>query len=298
MQVVEDFERARRRAFWRHLAARFVGRNNTLLPFEEVRTQLRVQAQHHGGARSVQIASIVGSVSRYHDFDRAFLPRQNATRGRWQSIDRAYYEYTTLPPIELYQLGETYFVKDGNHRVSVAREQGQEFIDATITELHAPVPITSLSDLEEWIRRQDAVEFMARTRLLAMRPEARVELTLPGQYEKLLDHIHVHRWYLGVERKRPVGWDDAVASWYDHVYFDLVDIVRSAGVLGEFPGRTEADLYLWLIEHCWYLQQTGELDASAPLEEVFRAYARAFSPRPRRRLARLARRVSRRVTAA
>jgi hypothetical protein len=296
--VQEDFERARRRALWRQITSRLAGRNNALLSFDEIRGQLRAHAQHYSGTRTVPISQIVGSVSRYRDFDRAFLPRQTQTKGRWMNIDRAYYDFTSLPPIELYQVGQTYFVKDGNHRVSVAREQGQEFIDAVIIELHVPVPIESLEELEDWIRRQDAVEFLARTRLLELRPSARIELTLPGQYEKLLEHIEVHRWFMGVEQHRPIAWDDAVRSWYDNVYSDLVGVVRSSGVLRDFPGRTEADLYLWLIEHRWYLQQSGEMSEPPPLDELVFNYARAFSPRPRWRLARLAERLRLRLTAA
>jgi hypothetical protein len=138
--VHQDFERARRKARWRALLKRLRRCNNALLSFEEIRRGLRAQVQHYGGLHQVSIHQIVGSVSRYHDFDRAFLPRRTTTRDRWEGIDRAYYEDTALPPIELYRLGETYFVKDGNHRVSVARERGQEFIDAYIIELEAPVP--------------------------------------------------------------------------------------------------------------------------------------------------------------
>ena len=297
-QVHQDFERARRKAFWRRLAARLLGRGDALLPFEETRRRLRAQAQHYSGLRQVPIDHIVGSVSRYRDFDRAFLPRRTTTRGRWLSIDRAYYEDTVLPPIELYQLGETYFVKDGNHRVSVARQQGQEFIDAYVIGLPVPVPIASLAELEEWVRHQDALDFATRTRLLTLRPGAHVELTLPGQYEKLLEHISVHRWFLGIEQQRPVAWDDAVASWYDRVYAPLAESIRSSGVLRDFPGRTEADLYLWVIEHRWHLHQTGVLDDDAPVEDTLREYAAEFSPRPGRRLVRLARRASGRLRAA
>jgi hypothetical protein len=290
VRVADDFQRARRKAFWRRLAARLLRRDNGLLSFEETRRQLRAQAQHYGGLRSVAIQQIVGSVSRYRDFDRAFLPRQTNTRSRWQSVDRAYYEDVPLPPIELYQLGQTYFVKDGNHRVSVAREQGQEFIDAYVVELHVSVPVTDLEELEDWIRNQDALEFLAKTRLLELRPDANVELTVPGQYEKLLEHIEVHRWFLGTERRRPIGWAEAVVSWYDRVYSEVVSAVRESGILADFPGRTEADLYLWLIEHRWYLRQEGKDEAERDLEDVARDYAAAYSPRLIRRLARALRR--------
>jgi hypothetical protein len=285
-QVAEDFERARRKAFWRRLTARILHRDNGLLPFEETRRHLRAQSQHYSGLRAVRIDQIVGSVGRYADFDRAFLPRRTTTRMRWLSVDRAYYEDTVLPPVELYQLGETYFVKDGNHRVSVARERGQEFIDAYVIEVHAPVPVSSLSELEDWIRNQEAIEFLARTRLLDLRPEARVELTLPGQYEKLLEHIEVHRWFLGTEQQRCVAWSDAVQSWYDRVYGEVVSAVRESGILRDFPGRSEADLYLWLIEHRWFLQQAGCIDEDTSMQDVARGFAAAYSPRLVRRLQR------------
>src|SRR3984893_14213178 len=183
-QVHADFEHARRKASWRSVINKLTGRRTELLRFEEVRRQLRAQGRNEAGGRRVLRDAIVGSVGRYRDFDPAFLPLQTQTKRRWLSIDRAHYEDLTLPPVELYKLGETYFVKDGNHRVSVARERGQVYVDATVIEVQAPVPIGSLADLEDWIGQQDAVEFLAQTQLLKLRPEAQVLLTLPGQYQQ------------------------------------------------------------------------------------------------------------------
>jgi hypothetical protein len=290
-----DFEHARRKAGWRQVISRLTRRRNELLRFDEVRRQLRAQGQHYAGAQAVPLAAIVGSIGRYRDFDSAFLPRQNETRGRWLNIDRAHYEDLTLPPVELYKLGETYFVKDGNHRVSVARERGQEFVDANVIELEAPVPIGSLHDLEEWIRQEDAVEFLSTTQLMKVRPEAHVLLTLPGQYEQLLEHISVHRWFLGIEAHQEIPYMDAVVSWYDRVYLPLVEGIREAGVLKEFPERTEADLYLWLIEHLWYLREAGDLDEDEPFDEAARLYAERFGERPAHRMARAVWRSARRI---
>src|SRR5439155_19202405 len=289
-QVLSDFAHARRKASWRNVINRLTGRRTELLRFEEVRRQLRAQGRHDAGARPVALAAIVGSVGRYRDFDTAFLPLQTQTKRRWLSIDRAHYDDLVLPPVELYRLGETYFVKDGNHRVSVARERGQVYIDAVVIELHAPVPIGSLAELEEWIGQQDAVEFLSTTRLLDLRPEAQVLLTLPGQYEQLLEHISVHRWFMGIELEREISYAEAVASWYGRVYLPIVEGIREAAMLREFPRRTEADLDLWLIEHLWYLREAGELDESAPIDQAARSYADSFSPRPSRRLARAFRR--------
>ena len=293
-QVHADFDHARRKASWRNVINRLTGRRTELLRFEEVRRQLRAQGRHDAGARPVLLDAIVGSVGRYRDFDTAFLPLQTQTKRRWLSIDRAHYDDLVLPPVELYRLGEVYFVKDGNHRVSVARERGQVYVDGVVIELHAPVPIGSLAELEDWIGQQDAVEFLSATRLLLLRPEAQVQLTVPGQYEQLLEHISVHRWFLGIESDREIPYAEAVASWYDRVYVPIVEGIREASMLREFPKRTEADLYLWLIEHLWYLREAGELDETASLDEAARfyadGYAESFSPRASRRLARAFRR--------
>jgi len=291
-RINEDFSRARQKAVWRRVISRLTGRRNELLRFDDVRQQLRAQGQHYAGARAVPLASIVGSIGRYRDFDSAFLPRQNQTRGRWLNIDRAHYEELALPPVELYGLGETYFVKDGNHRVSVARERGQVYVDAVVVELDAPVPVHSLADLEEWIRQQDAVEFLATTQLLKIRPEAQVTVTLPGQYERLIEHISVHRWFLGIEAQQEIPHLDAVASWYDRVYLPLVEGIREAGILKDFPQRTEADLYMWLVEHLWYLREAGELDDAETFDEAARSYAERFSQRPRRWMTRTVRRIA------
>ena len=284
-----DFQRARRKAFWRQLGSWLVRADNALLAFEEVRKQLRAHARREGGMREVAIDQIVGSVGRYRDFDRAFLPRQLRTRDRWESIDRAHLEGVELPPIELYKIGEIYFVKDGNHRVSVARERGQVFVDARVIEVVSPAPITSVEDLLDWIRNTDMLAFYAATRIGELRPDARIELTLPGQYEKLLEHISTHRWYLGIEKKREITYDEAVASWYDRVYLPTVEAIRHSDALRDFPHRSEADLYLWITEHHWYLHQAG-LPKGHDLEQVVTGYAAERSERPLKRLTRAIRR--------
>jgi hypothetical protein len=294
-QVRADYDFARLKASWRRIVSRLARRRNELLHFEEVRRQLRAQGQHYAGMRSVPLAAIVGSIGRYRDFDSAFLPRQGQTRSRWLNIDRAHYEDLELPPVELYGIGETYFVRDGNHRVSVARERGQEFVDAVVIEIEAPVPIGSLQELEEWIRHEDAVAFLAATRLMEIRPEAQVLLTLPGQYEQMLEHISVHRWFLGIEANQEIPYAEAVGSWYDRVYVPLVEAIRDAETLKEFPQRTEADLYLWLIEHLWYLREASELDEDQPLDVTARTYAERFGERRGRRVARAVRKGVRRI---
>ena len=283
-----DYERARRKSFVRAIASWLRRSDNALLAFDEMRRGIHAQATRDGGLHEVPIDRIVGSVGRYRDFDRAFLPRQVRTRDRWESVDRAHREGTEVPAIELYKIGEVYFVKDGNHRVSVARERGQAFIDAHVIEVTAPAPVDSVEDLLDFIRDRDALAFYEKTDLLRIRPDARIELTLPGQYDKLLEHISTHRWYLGIEQKREIPYPEAVASWYDRVYMPTVEVIRKTGALRDFPNRTEADLYLWCTEHHWYLHQAAHPKGES-LETIVSDYAGENSERPLRPLLRRAR---------
>ncbi|MGB7117328.1 MAG: hypothetical protein WBD56_14385, partial [Anaerolineales bacterium] len=115
----QDFDRAIKKGFWRKVLTRLTGKTNELLPFEEVRVKLPMRGQHYIGLKQVPIQNIVGSFGRYQDFDRAFLPTQKRTKARWVSINKAHYKQIFLPPVDLFKIGEIFFVKDGNHRVSV-----------------------------------------------------------------------------------------------------------------------------------------------------------------------------------
>ncbi len=251
----QDFERAVFRGFWRKILARFTGANIELLPYDEVRERLPFRGQHYLGMKQVPIEKIVGSVGRYQDFDRAFLPTQTRTRDRWISIDKAHYDQVNLPPVELYKMGDIYFVKDGNHRVSVARERGQMFVDAFVTEIDIPVALTADTKVDDLAIKKEYGEFLLKTNLVATHPEAKIETFVPGQYERLLEHISVHRWYLGEQRGAEVSFRDAASSWYENVYCPLVEILRDLSVMKDFPGTSEADLYLWIVEYQGYLKQ-------------------------------------------
>jgi hypothetical protein len=142
--ALQDFVHAAHQAFWRDWLSWLIRKNNNLLPFDQVRQHLSFKGQHQRGLSAVPLDKIVGSVNRYLDFDRAFFPRQGRTRDRWLSIDKAYYQDIPLPPVELLKVGEMYFVSDGHHRVSVARVRGQEFIDASVTEIDTDAPIEAI----------------------------------------------------------------------------------------------------------------------------------------------------------
>ena len=251
----DDFEYAMLKAFWRRVTSWMTGQSNELLPFDEVRERLPLRGQHSIGLRQVEIDKIIGSIGRYRDFDRAFLPLQSRTKGRWVSIDKAHYEQIHLPPVELYKLGEVYFVKDGNHRVSVARERGQEFVDAYVIEIEIPVPLTADLKVDDLLLKQEYAIFLEQTALGVLRPQASFETKMPGQYALLLEHIAFHRWQMGKQRGGEVPLADAAAAWYDHVYLPLVEALREQGVLKAFQNASETDLYLWVVKYQWYLRE-------------------------------------------
>ncbi|MFN2119039.1 MAG: hypothetical protein ACK2T0_01435 [Anaerolineales bacterium] len=254
-----DFSRARFKSFLNRVRSVISGQPSRLLSYDEVRASLRIGGPIYRGIQTVAVSQIVGSLNRYHQFDRAFLPTENQIAPRWVSVDRAFYKAVSLPPVLLYKVGQVYFVVDGHHRVSVAREQGQEFIDAEVRECSTKVNITPDLKPEDLVILGEKVQFLERTRLDQLRPDSRVRLTIAGGFERMLKHIAVHHYFMGLDQKRDISDADAVTDWYDTVYMPIVEVIRDSGILEEFPGRTEADLYLWVLDHQQQLaQQSGQ----------------------------------------
>lgn len=247
--AVEDFHRARDRAALRELLSRLTGDSVQLLSYDEVRKSLRLQGGIARGLKDIPLDAIVGSVGRYSDFTRDFLPRRDVEPERWARVKLAASGLIGLPPIDVYQIGEVYFVIDGNHRVSVARQEGAKTIHAYVTEVQTRVPLTPDIHPDDLIRKAEYTVFLEQTQLDRLRPDADLNVSIPGQYPILLEHIQIHQYYLGLDWQRDISYREAVEHWYDTVYLPVVEMIRSRGILRHFPGRTETDLYLWLAEH-------------------------------------------------
>ncbi len=272
MRVQTDFARARTKSFLREVLSLFSGRRNSMLSYDQVKEKLRIGGPIYRGIRTVEVARIVGSVNRYRDFDRAFLPTHNRIADRWQHVDRAFYEDVSLPPVVLYKVGDVYFVVDGHHRVSVARQQGQEFIEAEVRECRVKVPVGPDLRPEDLEILGARVDFLERTGLDRLRPEAQIELTVPDGYNRMLEHIAVHRYFMGLDQGRDISEEEAIGHWYDTVYLPIVNVIRTRDILREFPGRTESDLYLWVLDHQHYLVDHGK--ELVPPEEAAEEYVR------------------------
>jgi hypothetical protein len=275
-QVNSDFERARQKAFFNGILSVLGRRTNELIAFHEVRSRLYPEQEQYVGHRAVPVQQIVGSADRFRDFDREFLPRQSHTAGRWKNVDRAYYEDTNLPPIQLYKVGDVYFVKDGNHRVSVAKERGVEFIDAEVIEGHIRVPITASMTPNELLLQVEYANFLRRTNLDRQRPDHDIRPTSLGRYDDIWDHIQHHRELMSHEQGRDVSIEEAVADWYDNIYQPITQVARESRVMRRFPGRTLTDMYLWVMANRDDLIEEGrEIDPVSSAVE----YVDAVGPR-------------------
>jgi hypothetical protein len=259
-----DFRNARIRAFLLSVIGAVSGERRDLMAFEDVRESLHLGGPVYRGVQAVRLSQIVGSVDRYRDFDRLFLPTQSRTIDRWTRINRAWYQDISLPPVLLYKVGDVYFVVDGNHRVSVARNRGQEYIDAEVRECETRVPVTKDLRPEDLERLHDRVEFLERSRLDEVRPGSQVETTILGGYERLIEHIAVHRYFMGIDQRRSVPETEAVAHWYDSLYLPVIEVVKSSGILDELPGRTPTDVYLWVMDHLHFLRRRPGMESAGP----------------------------------
>jgi nucleotide-binding universal stress UspA family protein len=288
-KAIQDFRAARNKASLREIIRRFTGESAELLSFDEVRQKLKGQIGHKTELSEIPTDAIIGSVNRYQDFDRDFLPGKNITEDRWIKVEMANYGLVGLPPIEVYQIGEAYFVSDGNHRVSVAKQIGAKQIQAYVTKVSSRVSLSADIRPEDLILKSEYAEFLEHTNLDQLRPEADLAVTVPGQYMVIEEHIAVHRYFLGIEQEREIPNAESVTDWYDNVYLPVVETIRDRGLLLDFPNRTETDLYLWIADHRAALEE--ELNSQIEVSSVVEDLADQYSQRPSRVIARLGNRL-------
>ncbi len=297
-QSTERFRKAHLQALLQDWWARLRGRSADLLSYEDVRTVLQArEGVTLPGTQEVPLDKIVGSVGRYRDFTQAFLPRNEALLERWRRVDAAMHGSTGVPPVELYQVGDLYFVRDGNHRVSVARARGDKTIEAYVTKVDVPFPVEAenAEELSVWLTEAGHRLFLERTRLKDYFPDADVRLTEPGRYRLFDEQIAVHRYFLGQERQREVSYEEAVRSWYENVFLPLTTEIRASGIMKEFPKRTEADLYLWICQHREELRERYNL--SLDEKAAVSTFASTHSEKPLNRVFKEARLAVARIAA-
>jgi hypothetical protein len=288
LQAVEIFEEARRKANREQLAGRLLGRETRPLPFEVIRRNLRQQSPLYRGIQYIPLDLIVGSVGRYNELTRRFLPLTDSMKERWVNV-------TVLAmtegwqPVDLYKIGEAYFVKDGNHRISAARKLGYPSIEAQVWEFPEEIWISPTDKLDDILCRFSERDFMQMTGFDQRHPGHPIRFTTAGRYSELKAQIEEVRQKLASIDEREIPYEEAVDLWYELIYLPAVQIIRESSLLSAFPGRTEADLFVWLSIHRDRLGEAyGEYENLAVLAQTLvDAYGEKPIARARRKAKRL-----------
>ncbi len=251
-QTDEDFEKAKNRAIFQVLLSKLKWENSDLLSLYEVTKLIKPRGQSYLGVKTILIKDIIGSEGRARDFSKAFYPKRDLLKERWKSIDKAHLQFVDLPSISVYKLGEWYFVRDGNHRVSVAKSQGAEFIDAEIVELDSQISLKqgmTIRDLRKQVIDFERTEFLNQYPFIDVIPIEEIVFSATGMYSEVLNHIFVHKYYLNEGKEKEIPFETVIKSWYNNVYFPIINECRKLKLLSAFPGNTEGDLYIWIVRH-------------------------------------------------
>jgi len=282
-----DFSRARRARLLADIGRRLRREPDDvalMLPFEEVVESLGRTGQTDLGLQVVPLDAIVGSVDRTVDFDRGLRPTSARLRSRWERINAAQRRGEALPPVSLFKVGDLYFVRDGHHRVSVAKSLGRTDIDAYVVEVTTRVKLgedTLVSDLP--LKDHERL-FRERVPLPA---DARARISLRDQWDFGTLAEAVEAWGFRAMQNRGTYMDRAEIArhWYTEEYEPVVELLRAGDLIAEGETETEgymrvaADRYRVLRTHEWSDDVLDQLRR----EERRRRWRRRPPPRPVRR---------------
>ena len=252
-----DFSRARRQRAMATLAARLRREPsdvNLILPFDEVVDALGRETERSLGLQTIPLDSIVGSVGRTRDFDRSFRPTSGRTRPRWERIANAQRRGQDMPPISVYRVGDLHFVRDGHHRVSVARAQGRDVIDAYVTE------VTTRIGADQAIRPAD-LPLKSHMRVFLERvpltddEASEVQLSDPWAYAALAEGVEAWGFRTIQGRGEPLTRREVAESWLRDEFRPVVGMLREAGLT---DGGTDADAYMRVAGERYRLMRTHE----------------------------------------
>jgi hypothetical protein len=237
------FDKERRRRALSRLASRMrfeADDVSHMLPFEEVVAALGATSRHAAGEQVIPLDSIVGTVDRRRgDFDRSFRPSPN-TRGRWERIAEARKRGEAMPPIDVFRIGDLYFVQDGHHRVSVARGMGDKDINANVVEVRTKLGADRELQMRDLPLKAHERVFHERVPLPPPL-RARIELSDEWRYAQLATLIESWGYRASLERERLLPRREMAQLWFQEEYVPMVDMLREAGIGG---GGTETERYL------------------------------------------------------
>ncbi len=257
VQSDDDFSKARNKAFFNEIQHFLNPAEIKLLSFTDIKNWLKPKNEVYMGMQEVPVSHIVGSEGRFNDFDNHFFPRNVHLKSRWCSIDQARLTDVVLPPIKLYEIGGLYFVRDGNHRVSVAKSQGVVDIDAEVISLKSEIKLRPGMTQQQILKKITEYEkrvFYNETGFGDITDDWNLDFTWSGQYDVIYNHIEVHKYYMG--ERQDVTMIEAIQSWYDNVYMPVVYVLEKEKIMKKFKKHTVSDMYTWLLKYWAELQST------------------------------------------
>jgi len=254
-----DYLRIRRRQVLSRLAhwlRREPDDVSEILPFDEVVAALGRTGERFLGLQVIALDSIVGSVDRTRDFDRWFRPRSARTRERWERLARAQRRGETIPPIDVYRVGELHFVRDGHHRVSVAIALKLRTIDAMVTEVATKIDATGIARRGDLITKDLRRVFLDRVPLYG-RALSTILVTDPWSYAELSETVEAWGFRLMQQEARYLDRETVAKRWYSEEFRPVVRMLEQADLIGD---RTEAEAYLHLASQRYRLMRTHRWD--------------------------------------
>jgi hypothetical protein len=255
--VENDFLRMRRRQVLARLAHRLRREPddvNLILPFDEVVAALGRRGERSLGLQSIKLDTVVGTVDSNRDFDRFFRPTNGRVRQRWERLALAQVRGETVPPIDVYRVGDLHFVKDGHHRVSIAIAQGRTTIDAYVTEVRTIVPARGIQRRGDLITKDHERLFRSRVPL-APAQLAKIDVTDPWSYAELGEAVEAWGFRCMQSAGEFLGREQIAKLWFEQEYVPVVRMLREADLLG---GRTEAEAYLAVASERYRLIRTHD----------------------------------------
>ena len=276
LQTDEDFNKAHSKALFNEIQHFLNPEEASLISFAEIKSILKPKDEIYVGLKTIPIDKIVGSEGRYKDFDNRFFPKSGFLRERWKHVDAAQYESIVLPPIKAYELGGLYFVRDGNHRVSVAKARGIEFIDAEIVSLQSEIKLKPAYTLKSMIKEIISYEkrvFYTETNFGDITDFWSLDFTSTGQYDIIYNHILTHKAYIEKKQSSDMTMTDAIMSWFEDVYLPIIKAIDDRRVMRYFRQHTKSDLYVWIMRYWEELRENFGEDVQ--LDEAVQSFTRS-----------------------
>ncbi len=249
-----EFEKAKSKSILNDLISTITYKSNYLLSFDEVKYLTGGNTFVYRGIQSIPLDNIKGSEGRYRDFDSYFFPKHEGIREKWENISDFMDSSENIPPISVYKIGDYYIVRDGNHRVSVARERGMKYIDAEVVEMITKFPIKELTE-KELLLADGYNFFISETHFDKVFPNIHIRLTNPWGYIVLVDHINTYKYYKNQTLKKELCMEEVVKDWYQNLFLPVTKAIQKSKLIKFFPNRTIGDLYIWIMDHWHYLKE-------------------------------------------